>query len=138
MANSPPNAPRAPRSNTQVTKREFDGLRTEIMTRFDDLGKQIQLMLPREIYEVRHKQVVEDTQDLAQRLATAEKAILELNSQLATARLAATQQISSDTRAVERQVSDTRSEVTDRIYDLVKTGFFLIAGAVLAFVLSHR
>lgn len=136
---SPTAQPTRKRRNVMSsTSRELNTLIGQVLARLEEMSEKIDGMLPREIYEVRHGQIVIDTQELAQRLSASEKAIVELNAQLASARIAATQQISTGTREVEQQISDTRHEMVNKIYDLVKSGLILVAGAVLTYIAYHH
>ena len=119
------------RSGAAVTKREFDSLRAEIITRFDDLGKQIQSMLPREIYEVRQRQVVDDMEDLRGRLAKLETSNIDLNTQLLSVKQGTPAQIS-------KSAGDLRYETLARMFDLfAKTAFFL-GSAVVTYLVYHH
>ena len=119
------------RSGAAVTKREFDGLRAEIITRFDDLSKQIQGMLPREIYEVRQRQVVDDMEDLRQRLAKLETSNIDLNTQLLSVKQGTPAQIS-------KTASDLRYDTLRNAFDMfVKTAFF-IGGAIVTYFIYHH
>ncbi len=120
-----------------MTKSEFEGFTREVISRFEDLSKQLKEMLPREIYEVRQRQVVDDTLEIAQRISTAEKAIAELSSQLSTTRLATVQQLNTDARGIEQKVGAVRYESLDRIYDLLKYFLFTVAGAVISYLLTR-
>lgn len=120
-----------------MTKSEFEGFTREVISRFEDLSKQLKEMLPREIYEVRQRQVVDDTAEIAQRVTTAEKAIAELSAQLSTTRLATVQQINTDARGIEQKVGAVRYESLDRIYDLLKYFLFTAAGAVISYLLTR-
>ena len=136
---SPTAQPTRKRRNVMSsTSRELNTWIGQVLARLEEMSEKIDGMLPREFYEVRHGQIVIDTQELAQRLSASEKAIVELNAQLASARVAATQQISTGTREVEQQISDTRHEMVNKIYDLVKSGLILVAGAVLTYIAYHH
>ena len=123
--------PRSTGRSAGVTQREFQSLRSEIITRFDDLGKQIQTMLPREIYEVRQRQVVDDMEDLRGRLAKLETSNIDLNTQLLSVRQVTPAQIS-------KSAGDLRYETLARMFDLfAKTAFFL-GGAVVTYLVYHH
>lgn len=110
---------------------EVNALIGQVLERLDDMSKKIEAMLPREIYEVRHGQVVSDTQELMQRVAISEKAINELSSQLTTARLAASQQISNEVRPVEKSVAEVRYEAQARLFELFNRTVFFLGGALV-------
>ncbi len=63
------------RGNSGVTKSEFSAFTDQVFNRLDELGKKIELMLPREIYQLRERQIIEDAQEVTQRITVAEKAI---------------------------------------------------------------
>ena len=120
------------RSNSRATaNREMNALIGQVLERLDDMSKQIQAMLPREIYEVRHGQVVSETQELAQRMAIAEKAINELNSRVVTTQLAASQQIASEVRPVEKSITEVRYEALSRSFETFSKAVFFIGGAIV-------
>lgn len=114
-----------------ASNREVQALMGQVLERLDDMSKKIEAMLPREIYEVRHGQVVSDTQELMQRVAISEKAINELSSQLTTARLAASQQISNEVRPVEKSLADVRYEAQARLFELFNRTVFFLGGALV-------
>ncbi|HEU5347004.1 MAG TPA: hypothetical protein VFU63_00195 [Ktedonobacterales bacterium] len=118
------------RSGAAVTKREFDGLRAEIITRFDDLSKQIQAMLPREIYEVRQRQVTDDMDDLHARIAKLETSNIDLNTQLLSVKQATAQtpqQITSSAMQMRADAMAKGIEMASRIA-------FMLGGALLTFI----
>lgn len=120
-----------------MTKSEFDAFTREVFSRLDDMSKQIKEMLPREIYEVRQHQVIDDAQEISQRVTATEKAITELSAQISTTRLATVQQINTEGRGMEQKVATTRYESLDRIYELVKYFLFTAGGAVITYLATR-
>lgn len=123
--------PRNTGRSAGVTQREFQSLRAEIITRFDDLGKQIQAMLPREIYEVRQRQVTDDMDDLRARLAKLETTNIDLNAQLTTLKAATPQQIA-------KSASDLRYDTLNKAVDFGVKTLFAVGGAVVTWLIYHH
>lgn len=115
------------RSGAQVTKREFDSLRADILNQFTEMRKEIQAMLPRELYEVRQRQVVDDMADLQQRLAKLETSNIDLNTQLLSVRQVTPAQI----RSGDNQI---RYETVKGALDLLTKVLFAVGGAVLTYI----
>lgn len=116
-----------------ATMREFNSFADQVFSRLDEMSNQLKLMLPREIYELRQRQIADDAQEMAQRVNMAEKAIAELSSQLSTTRLATV----NDTRSVEHQVASTRFEAQARLYDLLKNILLIAGGALASYIITN-
>lgn len=114
-----------------MTKREFDGLRTEILNQFAEMRREIQAMLPREIYEVRQRQTLDDIADLQARLSKVETTNIDLNTQL----LSVKQQTPAQIAGAAGQV---RYETLNRTFDLVTKVLFAVGGAVLTYIAYHH
>lgn len=114
-----------------MTQREFQSLRSEIITRFDELGKQIQMMLPREIYEVRQRQVTDDMDDLRDRLAKLETSNIDLNTQLLSVKQQTPIQISGSATQI-------RYDTVKTALDLLTKVLFAVGGAVLTYIAYHH
>ncbi len=125
--------PTSQRGNSGVTKSEFSTFTDQVFNRLDELGKKIELMLPREIYQLRERQIIEDTQEITQRVTAAEKAITELSAQISTTRLATV----NDTRSVEHQVASSRFEAQNRLYDLLKNILMIAGGALMSYLATR-
>lgn len=131
-ASSPAPPPRMTgRSNAQVTKREFDALRAELLNQFAEMRKEIQAMLPREIYEVRHRQLVDDVTDLQARLSKVETASIDLNTQLLSVKQQTPIQISGSATQI-------RYDTVKTALDLLTKVLFAVGGAVLTYIAYHH
>ena len=129
---SPASPPRTTgRSSAAVTKREFDALRAELLNQFAEMRREIQAMVPREIYEVRHRQLVDDVTDVQARLAKVETANIDLNSQLLSVKQQTPAQIAGATGQV-------RYEALNRAFDLATKILFAVGGAVLTYIAYHH
>ena len=127
--NTPPRA--TGRSSAAVTKREFDGLRAEILNQFTEMRKEIQAMLPRELYDVRHKEMVEDIAELKARASKAEQTIIDLNTQLLSVKQTTPAAITSSSQQVRL---DTAKAAFDM---LTKTAFF-VGGIIASYFIYHN
>lgn len=123
--NTPPRS--TGRSAGQVAKRELDQLRADIMNQFSETRKEIQAMLPREIYEVRQRQVTDDQADQAARLAKLETQVIDLGAQVTTMRTATPQQISSSAIQMRADAMAKAVEMGTRVV-------FMLGGALLTFI----
>lgn len=110
-----------------MAKRELDQLRADIMNQFSETRKEIQAMLPREIYEVRQRQVTDDQADQAARLAKLETQVIDLGAQVTTMRTATPQQISSSAIQMRADAMAKAVEMGTRVV-------FMLGGALLTFI----
>ncbi len=124
-------APRSTgRSAAQVTKREFDQLRTDILSQFTAMRQEIQAMLPREIFEVRQRQVTDDMEDMRQRLAKLETSNIDLNTQLRGVKQTAAQTPQqSNTNAIQM-----RADAMAKGIEMASRIGFMLGGALLTFI----
>ena len=114
-----------------MTKREFDSLRADILTQFAETRKEIQAMLPRELYDVRHKEMVEDHAELKARVAKTEQTIIDLNTQLLSVRQQTPAQISSSSQQV-------RYDMLNRGFDMFAKVAFFVGGIIASYFIYHH
>lgn len=114
-----------------MTKREFDALRAELLNQFAEMRKEIQAMLPREIYEVRHRQLVDDVTDLQARLSKVETSNIDLNTQLLSVKQQTPIQISGSATQI-------RYDTVKTALDLLTKVLFAVGGAVLTYIAYHH
>ena len=119
------------RSGTAVTKREFDSLRADILSQFTEMRKEIQAMLPRELYDVRHKEMVEDHAELKARVAKTEQTIIDLNTQLLSVRQQTPAQISSSSQQV-------RYDMLNKAFDMFAKVAFFVGGIIASYFIYHH
>ncbi len=124
-------APRSTgRSAAQVTKREFDQLRTDILSQFTAMRQEIQAMLPREIFEVRQRQVTDDMEDMRQRLAKLETSNIDLNTQL----LGVKQTAAQTPQQINTNAIQMRADAMAKGIEMASRIGFMLGGALLTFI----
>ena len=114
-----------------MTKREFDSLRTDILSQFAEMRKEIQAMLPRELYDVRHREMVEDHTELKARVAKTEQTIIDLNTQLLSVRQQTPAQISSSSQQV-------RYDMLNKAFDMFAKVAFFVGGIIASYFIYHH
>ena len=114
-----------------MTKREFDGLRAEILNQFAEMRKEIQSMLPRELYDVRHREMVEDLLELKARASKSEQTIIDLNTQLLSIRQATPAQINSTAQQV-------RLDTAKAAFDMFAKSAFFVGGIIASYFIYHH
>jgi len=119
------------RSGAAVTKREFDSLRADILSQFAEMRKEIQAMLPRELYDVRHKEMVEDHAELKARVAKTEQTIIDLNTQLLSVRQQTPAQINSS-------ASQVRYDILNKSFDMFAKVAFFVGGIIASYFIYHH
>ena len=119
------------RSSAQVSNRQLEQLRTDMLAQFTAVRDELRAMLPREIYNVEKKQTTDDIAELQARIAKLETASIDLNTQLLSVKQQTPIQISGSATQI-------RYDTVKTALDLLTKVLFAIGGAVLTYIAYHH
>ena len=118
------------RSSAQVSNRQLEQLRTDMMAGFTTVRDEIRAMLPREIYNVERRQIQDDITDLQARIAKLETSNIDLNTQLLSVKQATAQ----TPQQINSSAIQMRADAMAKAVEMGIRAVFAVGAALLTFI----